>query len=129
MNFEIIEKNSQKFVLVPVEQYNQFLADLEMLRDVRDFRGAKAVDEETFPDEVINRLILNEENPIKVYREHRDLTQKQLADKIGIQRGYLAEIERGRKSGSVKTRTYANLAHGDRFLIFNPLNPPYQGDL
>ena len=26
-------------------------------------------------------------------------------------------------------RTYANLAHGDRFLIFNPLNPPYQGDL
>ena len=74
-----------------------------MLKDVRDFREAKAVDEETFPDEVINRLILNEENPIKVYREYRSLTQKQLAAKIGIQRGYLAEIERGRKSGSVKT--------------------------
>ena len=103
MNLEIIEKNSQKFVLVPVEQYNQFLADLEMLKDVRDFREAKVVDEETFPDEVINRLILNEENPIKVYREYRSLTQKQLAAKIGIQRGYLAEIERGRKSGSVKT--------------------------
>ncbi len=26
-------------------------------------------------------------------------------------------------------RTYANLAHGGRFFIFNPLNPPYQGDL
>ena len=26
-------------------------------------------------------------------------------------------------------RTYANLVHGGRFLIFNPLNPPYQGDL
>ena len=103
MNFEIIEKNSQKFVLVPVEQYNQFLADLEMLKDVRDFREAKTVDEETFPDEVVNRLILDEENPIKVYREYRGLTQKQLAAKIGIQRGYLAEIERGRKSGSVKT--------------------------
>ena len=25
-------------------------------------------------------------------------------------------------------RTYANLAHGGRF-FFNPLNPPYQGDL
>ena len=103
MNFETVERNSQKFVLVPIEQYNQLLADLEMLKDVRDFRAAKAVDEETFPGEVINRLILNEENPIKVYREHRGLTQKQLADKIGVQRPYLAEIETGRKSGSVKT--------------------------
>ncbi len=103
MNFETVERNSQKFVLVPMEQYNQLLADLEMLRDIRDFRGAKAVDEETFPAEVINRLILNDENPIKVYREYRGLTQKRLADKVGIQRAYLAEIETGRKSGSVKT--------------------------
>ncbi len=103
MNFETVERNSQKFVLVPMEQYNQLLADLEMLRDAHDFRGSKSVDEETFPDEVINRLILNEENPIKVYREYRGITQKQLADKISIQRGYLAEIETGRKSGSIKT--------------------------
>ena len=103
MNLETVERNSQKFVLVPVEQYDQLLADLEMLKGIRDFRGAKAVDEETFPAEVINRLILNEENPIKVYREHRGLTQKQLADRVGIQRAYLTEIETGRKSGSVKT--------------------------
>ena len=118
MNFEIVEKNSQKFVLVPIEQYNQFLADLEMLRDIRDFRGAKAVDEETFPDTVINRLILNEENSIKVYREYRGLTQKQLADKAGIQRGYLAEIETERKSGSVKTlRAIAEALNVDLMLI------------
>ena len=118
MNFEIVEKNSQKFVLVPIEQYNQFLADIEMLRDIRDFRGVKAIDEETFPDEVINRLILNEENPIKVYREYRDLTQKQLADKTGIQRGYLAEIETGRKSGSVKTlKAIAEALNVDLMLI------------
>ena len=103
MNLETVERNNQKFVLVPIERYNQLLADLEMLKDVRDFRSAKAVDEETFPAEVINRLILNEENPIKVYREYRELTQKQLADKVGIQRAYLAEIETGRKSGSAKT--------------------------
>ncbi len=103
MNLETVERNNQKFVLVPIERYNQLLADLEMLKDVRDFRSTKAVDEETFPAEVINRLILNEENPIKVYREYRELTQKQLADKVGIQRAYLAEIETGRKSGSAKT--------------------------
>ncbi len=103
MNLETVERNSRKFVLVPIEQYNQLLADLEMLKDVHDFRAAKAVDEETFPAEVINRLILNQENPIKVYREYRGLTQKQLADQVGIQRAYLAEIETGRKSGSIKT--------------------------
>lgn len=78
-------KNSHKFVLVPIEQYHQVLADLEMPKDIRDFRGAEVVDEETFPDTVINRLILNEENPIKVYREYRGLTQKQLRDKTDIQ--------------------------------------------
>ena len=56
-----------------------------MPKDIRDFRGAEVVDEETFPDTVINRLILNEENPIKVYREYRGLTQKQLRDKTDIQ--------------------------------------------
>ena len=25
-------------------------------------------------------------------------------------------------------RTYANLGCGARFFVFNPLNPPYQGD-
>ena len=49
MNLETVERNSQKFVLVPIEQYNQLLADLEMLKDVHDFRAAKAIDEETFP--------------------------------------------------------------------------------
>ena len=103
MNIETVEKQGQEYVLVPREQYNQLLEDAEMLRDVREFREAKAVDEETFPKEVVNRLILNEESPIRVYRDHRGLTQQQLADKCGIQRAYLAEIETGRKSGSVKT--------------------------
>ena len=103
MSLETVEIEGQKFALVPIERYDQLLADAEMLRDIRDFRRAKAIDEETFPGEVINRLILNEENPIKVYREYRGLTQKQLADKTGIQRAYLAGIETGRKSGSVKT--------------------------
>lgn len=67
MNLETVERNSQKFVLVPMERYSQLLADLEMLKDIRDFRGAKAVGEETFPAEVVNRLILDQESPIKVY--------------------------------------------------------------
>ena len=66
MKVETVEKQGQEYVLVPREQYNQLLEDAEMLRDVREFREAKAVDEETYPSEVVNRLILNEESPIRV---------------------------------------------------------------
>jgi DNA-binding XRE family transcriptional regulator len=103
MNLETVEKNGQKFVLVPIEQYNQVLEELEMLEDIRDFEEAEAADEESFPSEVVNRLILDEENPIKVFREYRGLTQEQLADKAGIQRADLAAMEIGQESGSAKT--------------------------
>ena len=33
---------------------------------------------------------------IKQYRKNRRLTQKQLADKVGISRSYLSEIENGK---------------------------------
>ena len=105
MNLETVEKNGQKFVLVPIEQYNQVLEELEMLEDIRDFREAKALDEESFPSEVVNRLVLNKENPIKVFREYRGLTQEQLADKTGVQRADLAAMETGQKPGSTKTLT------------------------
>ena len=76
---------------------------MEMLEDIRDFQEAKALDEESFPSEVVNRLILNEENPIKVFREYQGLTQAQLADKAGIQPADLAAMEIGQESGSAKT--------------------------
>ena len=70
MNVEIVERQGVEYVLVPREQYSQFLEDAEMLRDIREFRKAKTADEETYPSEVINRLILNEKSPIRVYRDY-----------------------------------------------------------
>ena len=102
MNLETIERNGQKFVLVPVEQYNQVLEDLEVLEDIRDFERVKTLDEEAFPSHVVDRLVLNDENPIKVFREFRGLTQEQLAEKTGIQPRDLATMESGQKSESVK---------------------------
>lgn len=118
MKVETVERQGVEYVLLPREQYNQLLEDAEMLRGIREFREAKAAEEETYPSEVINRLILNEENPIRVYRDHRGMTQQQLADKCGIQRPYLAEIETGRKSGSIKTlKTIAAALEVDLNLI------------
>jgi DNA-binding XRE family transcriptional regulator len=103
MNVETVQKDGRAFVLVPIEQYTQLIEDAEMLQDILDFRTVKATEEERFPGEVVNRLILNDENPIKVHREYRGLTQAQLAETAGIARAYLAELEAGRKAGSIKT--------------------------
>ena len=44
--------------------------------------------------------LLNKENPIRVWREKRQLSQRALAAEARIGAGYLAEIELGRKPGS-----------------------------
>jgi len=74
--------------------------DSEMLEDIRAYDAAKAREEETFPAEIADRLI-GGENPVRVLRDYRGLTQLQLAKAAGIGRPYLAELEAGRKQGSV----------------------------
>jgi len=84
MKMETITREGHQFVLVPMKAYEQLLKDAEMLADIRDYREVKLSDEETFPGEVIDRIILKDENSVRVYREYRILTQQQLADKVGI---------------------------------------------
>ena len=99
-------------------------ADFERLRDLADERldaeAAKAIlerietgKEELVPQAVVDRL-LNNERPIKVWREHRGLTQEQLAEKVGIHPAYLWQIESGRRGGSIATlRAIAKALHID----------------
>lgn len=100
MKTEIIERKGRRFAVVPLKAYEQLVHDAEMLDDVRAYDAAKARHEETFPAAVADRL-LNGENPILVFRSYRGLTQKELANSAHIARPYLAELETGRKQGSV----------------------------
>lgn len=49
-------------------------------------------------DEV--RRILDDESPVKVWREKRGLSQRELGEQAGVSSSYLAEIETGKKPGS-----------------------------
>ncbi len=49
-----------------------------------------------------DRRILDGASPLRVYREHRGLTLQALADRIGVVKSYLSQIETGRKNGSLK---------------------------
>lgn len=46
------------------------------------------------------RRILDDESPVKVWREKRGLSQRELAAQAGVSPSYLAEIETGKKPGS-----------------------------
>ena len=78
-----------------------------MLEDVTAFDTALAAAEEEVPHAVVKRLIEGE-NPIRVWREHRGLTQEDVAARAGIAKAYLSQIEGGRRTGS--TKVHAALA-------------------
>lgn len=50
----------------------------------------------------VNRL-LKGESPVRIWREHRQLTLRQLSENAGVPQGYLSEIETGKKPGSLDT--------------------------
>jgi DNA-binding XRE family transcriptional regulator len=100
MKTEIIEKKGRRFAVVPLKDFEQLKQDAQMLDDIRAYDAAKTRNEEAFPSDVAKRLVAGE-SPIRVFREHRGLTQEQLAKSAKIARPYLAEIEAGRKEGSV----------------------------
>ena len=54
------------------------------------------------PIDVADRLRAGE-NAVRVYRDHRRMAQKQLAEAAGINAVYLSQIERGRRIASART--------------------------
>ena len=93
-------------VTIPREEYDRLRAAAEDLADLQSYDRAKAAlaagDDELIPADFANRL-LNGESPLRVYRDLRGLTQAALAEKAGVNRVTVAEIETGRKQGSIAT--------------------------
>lgn len=75
-------------------------ADFEDMLDTLAYDAAKSRVEETVPADMVAQ-ILSGASPVKVWREHRGLTQKALAEQAGVAQATIAEIETGRKTGSV----------------------------
>ena len=95
-----------EMVTIPREEYDRLQAAAEDLADLQSYDRAKAAlaagEEELVPLDFVNRM-LNGENALRVYRDLRGLTQAALAEKAGVNRVTVTEIEIGRKQGSVAT--------------------------
>jgi DNA-binding XRE family transcriptional regulator len=106
MRIETITRKGKEFALIPVENLQKLMDDAEMLADVRAYDAAKARladgNDELIPLEITERRQRGEP-ALRIWREYRQLTQKQLAKKSKVSRALIAAIETKRKSGSVST--------------------------
>ena len=96
----------RKTVTIPREEYERLLNAAEDLADIAAYDRAKAElaagRDELIPAVFADRLIAGE-SPLRVYRELRGLTQVGLGEVSGVNRVQIADIEAGRKTGSVAT--------------------------
>lgn len=61
------------------------------------------------PKEVVDR-IANGENPVRVFREWRDVTQMYVSFKTNLSQGHISDIENGRRVGTAAAlRLIANV--------------------
>lgn len=87
-------------VILTIEAFDQLLDRIDDAVAAAALRAGGAA-EEAIPDEVARRLISGE-NPVRVWREHRGMTQDHLAVAAGIGKADLSEIETGRKPGTLE---------------------------
>ncbi len=107
----ITTPEGERMVVLSERDYRALLEardDAEDLKAVRAFKDRmKRGEEELLPAAMVD-AILNGENRIRVWREHRGLTALALAKAADIAAAYLSQIETGKRDGTVET--YRKLA-------------------
>jgi DNA-binding XRE family transcriptional regulator len=112
MSTQFIEHDGEpEYAVVPISDYKALVEKAEMLDDVLAYDRAKTElsegDDEILPVTLVDD-ILSGANPIKVWRQYRGLSQTSLAERTGISQAYLAQLESGKREGTIGV--YAALA-------------------
>jgi DNA-binding XRE family transcriptional regulator len=85
---------------VPIADWERIIDALDDLEDIFFLQEYQAdPNEELLPAEMVYAL-LEGENPIRVWREHRRLSQEQVAEAAEVSKSYLAQLEAGERQGS-----------------------------
>lgn len=105
MKPQIIKKDGKpEYAVIPYDEYRRLVEDAEMLAEVRGFDAARQAlatgEEELVPAEVVDRL-LDGDNPVRVWREHRGLSAADLAKACGVTAAAISQIESGKRKSSV----------------------------
>jgi DNA-binding XRE family transcriptional regulator len=96
--------SGDEMVVLPRTEYDRLLDAAEMAADVAAYDKVKEAfergEEEYVPADVVHRMIAGE-NLVRVWRQYRGLTLEQLAERAGISKSFLSQIETGKRAGTV----------------------------
>lgn len=92
--------------ILPREEYEALVA---LVSEAEEDEGTARIvakgladGEPSFPKEVVDRLV-NGDNPVRVFREWRGMTQVELASQTELSQGHISDIEGGRRVGTPAT--------------------------
>ncbi len=99
----ITQGGKPAFVVIPIDEWRRIESTLEDRVDAAAVSAFQKNPSETFPDAVV-AAILDGCHPIKAFREHRAMTQAQLATAVGTSSVYVSQLERGERRVGRKLR-------------------------
>ncbi len=107
MSIQIIEKNGKpEWAVIPYDEYikiQELIEDIEDKKDIEEyFELLKSGEEQIIPSEV-TFTILQGVNPIRAWREYKQIKVKELAKRAGITPSYLSQIETGKRNPTIDT--------------------------
>lgn len=95
------------FAILPIDEYRR------LIEKAGEEDGGTDQDM-TYPDHVVRRIAIDDENPVKVLREWRGKTQEDLAKDANLSTNYISMIETGRRALSKKTAvSFADILNVD----------------
>ena len=106
MNVRFQKTPRGEIAILPRKEYEALAAkaaeaeeDTGTARLVARARNEIASGAPLLPKAVVDR-IANGENPVRVLREWRDVTQLYLSSKTDLSQGYISDVETGRRKGT-----------------------------
>jgi mRNA interferase RelE/StbE len=89
-------------ITIPKEEFDRLVEAAEDLADMRAIDKHRQNPGEGVDADFVRRM-LDGESLLRLWRDHRGLTQQALAAPANVNRVLIAQIEKGRKTGSVDT--------------------------
>jgi len=98
----IKQQGIPSFVVLPYDEYTAILNKLEEIEDITAIELSMKDASERFPLELVESIAAGG-NPIKLFREYRNVSQAKLAKLTGLSRQFICQLESGQRTGSMSS--------------------------
>lgn len=101
---QVIERDGEPaFYVVPADLWKVVREAIEDAEDAAAYAAAIAADDGVTYPAAVAHAMMEGAHPVRAWRAHRRLTLQALADKAGLSKPYLSQIEGGKRAGTAAT--------------------------